>query len=47
MRKQITKYGNTLVMRFNAEDQEVHDISEGDIFEVQLIKIDRKEVKKK
>lgn len=41
MKKIIKAYGNTLVITFTREEQEVYDISEGDIFDVELSPLEK------
>lgn len=39
MRKQIKKYGNSLVIKITAEDQEVYELEEGDVIEMEIVKL--------
>lgn len=34
MKKMVKKYGNSLVVTFDAEDQKIHNIEEGDILDL-------------
>jgi antitoxin component of MazEF toxin-antitoxin module len=40
MKKQIKQYGNSLVIKITAEDQEIYDLEAGDIVDIELIKVD-------
>jgi antitoxin component of MazEF toxin-antitoxin module len=40
MKKQIKQYGNSLVIKITAEDQEIYGLEAGDIIDIELVKID-------
>ena len=42
LRKQIQTYGNSIVIRFNPSDIKVYNIKVGEIYDVELTKIDDK-----
>lgn len=39
MRKKVKRYGNTLVLQFSVEEQANYDMNEGDVFEVEMNKL--------
>ena len=41
MQKKLKKWGNSLVMTFNKEEQEIEQISEGDIVDLQINSVHR------
>ena len=48
MKRLVKRYGNTLVINFSKEDQDIYDIKEGDIMDIgDLIVIKKKGRKKK
>jgi len=37
MKKIIKKYGNTLVVTFNREEQEIYELDIGDIVDIEMV----------
>lgn len=40
MRKKVKRYGNTLVFQFSIEEQANYAMNEGDVFEIEMTKLD-------
>jgi len=36
MKKKVKKYGHTLVIQFNSQEQEIYKINEGNIYDITL-----------
>lgn len=41
--KTTKKYGNTVIIQFNVEERQIHDIKVGDIFNVELERIEKED----
>lgn len=46
MKKRVKKYGNSLIITFDAEDQAIYGIVEGDVIDIGDMIIQKKEEKK-
>lgn len=43
MKKIITKYGNSFVIKLNPDDRKIYDLNEGDLIEITITKITKKQ----
>ncbi len=43
--KTLKKYGNTVIVQFNVEERKIHNMKVGDIFNIELEKVEREENK--
>ena len=39
MKKQIKRYGNSLIILIDKEDSEIYNLEEGDVVELEIVKL--------
>lgn len=47
MKKQVTRYGSTLVFTFHVADQKMYGVEEGQVYELKMTLLDSKKLKKR